>query len=209
MNMYLNTNLKDYENLCVHTSQIPEEFMQKYNLQQYVTPDGWVFFEILKGMYGLPQAGVLAHAKITSLLALHGYAPSKNTPGLWTHATRPIAFALVVDDFGVKYVGEEQANHLLNILLKNYEGVHEDWEGTNFFGITLKWYYVRRTYELLMPVYIDAILKRFHPLPQPNRNSPPTGTHPDPSAQLIPKPPSQMTTPPASTPPSSSALNAL
>ena len=54
MNMYLNTNLKDYENLRVHTSQIPEEFMQEYNLQKYVTPDGWVFFEIRKGMYGLP-----------------------------------------------------------------------------------------------------------------------------------------------------------
>ena len=29
MNMYLNTNLKDYENLRVHTSQIPEEFIQE------------------------------------------------------------------------------------------------------------------------------------------------------------------------------------
>ena len=45
MNMYLNTELKDYENLRVHTLQIPEEFIQEYNLQQYVTPDGWVFLE--------------------------------------------------------------------------------------------------------------------------------------------------------------------
>ena len=41
--------------------------------------------------------------------------------------TRPIAFALMVDDFGVKYVEEECANHLLDILLANYGGVHEDW----------------------------------------------------------------------------------
>ena len=162
MNMYLNTNLKDYENLRVHTSQIPEESMQKYNLQQYVTPVGWVFFKILKGMYGLPQAGVLAHGKTTSVLAPHGYAPEKNTPGLWTHATRPIAFALVVDDFGVKYVWEEHAKHLLNILLKNYEGVHEDWGGTKFCGITLKWDYIQHTCELSMPGYIESILKRFH-----------------------------------------------
>ena len=45
MNMYLNTNLKDYENLRVHTLQIPEEFIKEYNLHQYVTPNGWVFFE--------------------------------------------------------------------------------------------------------------------------------------------------------------------
>ena len=89
-------------------------------------------------MYGLPQAGVLTHTKLKSVLASHGYAPTKNTLGLWTHSTRPIAFALVVDYFGVKYVREEHAKHLLNILLKNYEGVHEDWEGTKICGITLK-----------------------------------------------------------------------
>ena len=116
--------------------------MQEYNLQQYVTPDGCVVFEIRNGMYGLPQAGVLAHAKLMSVLALHGYAPAKKNLGLWTHATRPIAFDLVVDNFSVNCVGEEHAKHLLNILLKNYKGVHEDWEGTKFCGITLKWDYV-------------------------------------------------------------------
>ena len=60
-------------------------------------------------MYGLPQAGVLAHTKLTSVLAPHGYAPTKNTPGIWTHFTLPIAFALRVDNFGVKYVREEHA----------------------------------------------------------------------------------------------------
>ena len=57
-------------------------------------------------MYGIPQAGVLSHTKLTSVLAPPEYAPEKNTPGLWTHATRPIVFALMVDDFGVKYGGE-------------------------------------------------------------------------------------------------------
>ena len=98
-----------------------------------------MFFEIRKGMYGLPQAGVLAHAKLTSVLAPHGYNPAKNTAGLWTHSTRPIAFALVVNNFGVKYVGEEHSKHLLNILLKNYKGAHEDWGRTKFCRITLKW----------------------------------------------------------------------
>jgi len=42
----------------------------------------------------------------------HGYHQSKLVPGLWKHNTRPMQFTLVVDDFGVKYVGEEHANHL-------------------------------------------------------------------------------------------------
>jgi len=33
---------------------------------------------------------------------------------LWKHDTRPIIFSLVVDDFGVKYVGKENAPHLLD-----------------------------------------------------------------------------------------------
>ena len=113
-------------------------------------------------MYGLPQSGVLAHAKLKSVLAPHGYAPTKNTPGLWIHTTCPIAFALVLDNFGMKYVGEEHAKHLLNILLENYEEVHEDWGGTKFCGIILKWDYIQRTCELSMPGYIESILNLFH-----------------------------------------------
>ena len=59
-------------------------------------------------MYGLPQSGVLAHAKLKSVLAPHGYAPTKNTPDIWTHSTHPISFALVLDDLGVKYIGEHR-----------------------------------------------------------------------------------------------------
>ena len=75
-------------------------------------------------------------------------------------------FALVVDDFGVKYVGEERAKHLLDILLANYGGIHEYWGSTRFCGITLKWDYIRHTYKLSMPGYIEAIFNRFnHPRP--------------------------------------------
>ena len=38
---------------------------------------------------------------------------------------RPICFTLVVDDFGVKYVGEEHARHLLDAM-KQYYKVADD-----------------------------------------------------------------------------------
>ncbi len=40
-------------------------------------------------------------------------------PGLWKHKMRPISFTLLVDDFGVKYVGEEQVIHLIWCKNKN------------------------------------------------------------------------------------------
>ena len=52
------------------------------------------------------------------------------TPGLWLHEWRPIQFSLVVDDFGVKYVGEENAKHLVNALVEHYE-ISQDWDGKN------------------------------------------------------------------------------
>ena len=94
-----------------------------------MTPDGYVYVEIQKGMYGLPQAGILAQELLEKRLNAHGYSQSRAVPGLWTHETRPILFTLVVDDFGVKYVGKEHALHLINILKQHYE-ISEDWSGT-------------------------------------------------------------------------------
>ena len=59
----------------------------------------------------------------------NGYKQSKHTPGFWTHESRPICFSLVVDDFGVKYVGEDNAKHLIQILEEYYD-LSKDWHGT-------------------------------------------------------------------------------
>ncbi len=72
-------------------------------------------------MYGLPQAGIIAQQLLEKRLEKHGYHQSTATPGLWTHNTRPISFTLVVDDFGVIYVGEENAKKLLDAVQQNYK----------------------------------------------------------------------------------------
>jgi hypothetical protein len=70
-------------------------------------------------MYGLPQAGILANKRLAKKLGKDGYYQCRHTPGLWRHTTRPITFALVVDDFAVKYVGHEHAQHLLSLLQRD------------------------------------------------------------------------------------------
>jgi hypothetical protein len=57
-------------------------------------------------MYSLPQAGLFANKLLKKCLNKHGYQQSKLVPGLWKHDTGPIQLTLVVDDFGVKYVGK-------------------------------------------------------------------------------------------------------
>ena len=79
---------------------IPPEFAQAYNLSEKVQ-NGYVYMRIVHGMYGLPQAGMLANNLLKERLEKHGYIELTHTPGLFMHKTRPVWFTLVVDDFSV------------------------------------------------------------------------------------------------------------
>ena len=127
-NFYLETPLNRKEYLKMKLSDMPDNIIQQYNLEEKATTDGWVYIAVKKGMYGLPQAGILAQELLEKRLNAHGYKQSRLTPGLWTHEWRPITFTLVVDDFGVKYVGKEHAEHLVNTIKEHYK-VTTDWEG--------------------------------------------------------------------------------
>ena len=41
-------------------TDIPDEIIDEYNLREIVDDDGYVYCEITKGMYCLPQAGIIA-----------------------------------------------------------------------------------------------------------------------------------------------------
>jgi hypothetical protein len=118
-NFYLNTPLGRFECMVINLASLPQETIEKYDLNE-LTQDGRVYIEIQKGMYGFPQAGILANELLQRNLAKGGYRLTTQTHGLWTHDTRPISFSLVVDDFGVKYVGREHVEHLMTCIKKNY-----------------------------------------------------------------------------------------
>ena len=94
------------------------------------------------------------------------------TPGFWTHSWRPISFTLVVDDFGVKYVGNDHADHLVRVLKEHYE-ISEDWEGKKYIGLTFDWDYKKRQVHVSMPGYRDLALIRFkHRTPKRRQDQP-------------------------------------
>jgi hypothetical protein len=164
-NFYLNTPLDRYEYMRLSIDIIPDKIIDEYNLRPLVS-NGYVYIEIRKGMYGLPQAGILANKLLTKRLALHGYAPTAHTHNLWRHKTGPIACTLVVDDFGVKYVGKEDADHLYRVLTEHYEA-STGWDGNLYSDVTLKWDYQARTVDLSLPGYMAAALHKFqHASPQ-------------------------------------------
>ena len=112
----------------LHIANMPEDVMEHYNLHDKATPNGYVYCEIQKGMYGPPQAGIITQQLLEERLGKHVYHQSKTNPGLWKHDTRPINFLLVVDDFGVKYVGKQNAHHLIDTVRRYYK-CSCNWDG--------------------------------------------------------------------------------
>jgi hypothetical protein len=175
---YLETPMECWEYAKYALALIPNAIIQQYQLWDMVDNQGFVYVEIMKGMYGLPQAGILANKLLTQRLEPHGYYQCDHTPGLWRHRSWPIMVVLVVDDFGVKSLGKEHAQHLFAALKQHY-GLMIDWTGTIYCGITFKWDYANRVVDLSMPGYVEAALKEYkHIAPtkredQPYQHNPP------------------------------------
>jgi hypothetical protein len=71
-NFYLDTPMPDPEYVRIKLSNIPDEFIKEYNLTGR-DRDGWIYFEICQGCYGLPQAGILANDLLRTWLVAKGF----------------------------------------------------------------------------------------------------------------------------------------
>jgi len=78
----------------------------------------------------------------------------------------------VVDDFGVKYIGETHANRLIGILKKS-DGISGDWKGNKYCGLSLDWDYDKQEVYLSMPGYVEKALACFkHERPKQLQDQP-------------------------------------
>jgi len=175
---YLGNPLPRKEYMRIAIVDLPQAIIDYYNLNEY-DHNGYVYVEISKGMYGLPQSGRVASDVLIPRLTTAGYYPTKLTPGLFRHQNYPnIAFCLTVDDFGVKYVDKKEALHLKDTLEKHYE-VTTDWEGTNYCGLDLDWDYDKRICDISIKGYVKKALQRFeHPPPSRPQHAPSKWTAP-------------------------------
>ena len=94
-----------------------------------IDEDGWLYYEISMGMYGIPEAGRLANDLLRQTLKKFGYYETTHTPGFWKHLYKPISWTLIVDDFGFKYTDKRHIDEFLEIMAKWYV-VKMDWLGS-------------------------------------------------------------------------------
>ena len=84
-----------------------------------------------------------------------------HTPGRKRHVTKLVQLTFVVDICGVKYVGKENAEHLIRTIKKAGYELSEDWAGALYCGITLDWHYEERYIEISMTHYIKRVSQQF------------------------------------------------
>ena len=111
--------MKKPEYVKIQFSKTPQEFIYEYDLKEYVH-NSWVYHEVLRGAYGLPQSGILAKKLLHKQLEDEGYYEAQTTPGIWRHNSRTVMFCLIVDNFGLEYVGKQHAKHLANVLKQQH-----------------------------------------------------------------------------------------
>ena len=80
-------------------------------------------------MLGLKQAGRITNDRLKIKLAKFGCSPVARTPSIWKHATKDICYSLLLEDFGIKYVGKDTADHLIQAL-NNLYTISINWNGS-------------------------------------------------------------------------------
>ena len=71
-------------------SNMSDDVIKEYNLCDKATKDGYVYVAVSKGIYGLPQSGIMAQKLLEKRLGKEGYKQSQSTPGVWSHEWRPV-----------------------------------------------------------------------------------------------------------------------
>ena len=73
----------------IKLSDIPQEFIEEYDLTE-AAQNGWIYFDIICGCYGLLQSVRLANDLLRTRPEKAGYYEASTTPGIWSHRWRTV-----------------------------------------------------------------------------------------------------------------------
>ena len=77
---YLNTPMERPEYLRMKITNFPDGVIEHYKLKDKVDAKGDFYVKCVKGMYGLPHAGIIAQKLLEEWLNEAGYYQSEYTP---------------------------------------------------------------------------------------------------------------------------------
>ena len=177
---FLATPMARSKYMRIHSKYFPPETKALYMIDS----DGYVYVEINKGKNEFKQASVIAYQPLVKHLDGHGYYPVPFTTGIWSHQNLKTMLCICVDDFGINFFSQQDANHLLTALRQKYD-VTVEWTGENYLGIDIGWEYQKGHVDISMPEYIpNAMIRLNHPAPKKPQYTPHRWTTPAYGQQL-------------------------
>ena len=81
-NFYPENPLNWYEYMKMPLSIFPKYVIKQYGVRNKAK-NGFIYLEIWRAIYGLPQAGALANKQLKEQLAPAAYYEVPHIPGLW------------------------------------------------------------------------------------------------------------------------------
>ena len=138
---YLGTPLEDPNAyVLIEADTVGDQLIDLYYLNDYVYTNKngkrMITFRLAKAMYGYPAAGLLSFKRLKTALEAAGFYEHPIVDCLFLHKTRAIAFALIVDDMGIKFDNEDDLQYLISTITPHWK-VKVDRSGTKFLGMTL------------------------------------------------------------------------
>ena len=159
---YLGARLPSPQSIRLNLDHISPSVLDSLGITPFLKHDPkgrpYCFFDLTKTVPGLPQSGFHSQDELITVLNAHGYFETP-TPMLFRHSSLPISFALVVDDFAVKYKTPSDLQHLISALTSKYKiKTHSDGPMFSYLGYTINYDRPNRLMTLSMPSYIPSLL---------------------------------------------------
>ena len=76
------------EYMRIYSQYSPPDIRDRYKIEGLIAADGYVYIKIIKGIYGLNQAAIIAYNQLILHMEPHGCYPVPFTTGLREHKTR-------------------------------------------------------------------------------------------------------------------------
>ena len=86
--LFLETPMSRAEYMSIHSKYFSPDIRDRYNIGGLISADGYVYIKIIRRMYELNQADIIAKNNLISHMDPCNYYPVPFTTGLWSHKTR-------------------------------------------------------------------------------------------------------------------------
>ena len=156
---FLGTLMIEYTYICIPITTSPQEIIDQYNLLALVH-NGFVMTEVRRGMYGLPQAGILANTQLCKILSKYGYDQCNHTYFLYYHRSRNTTFTLVINGLRIKYTDNIDLQYFITTIHKIYTAIIDVRESF-YCGLIIQCDYYARHVAVLITGYIFHTLISF------------------------------------------------